>query len=154
MDIDALRNLLRVHPSRLPDLPAAQRRAGAVDAIERVLAAIESEIWPIRHWERHCLAAAVTYIRLGLYDAAFDQAEKAILPDHLRTTPPYYPAPEMPPFPPQDVRRDLATILEDSPLIEIQRVRPPPQEPLPELLVPKQSIVAFLREVWRLTINR
>lgn len=146
VNLEAVRLALHAHPDRALDHPADVRRRAAVDACNRAIDAlevIENERLPITDWERYHLDTAVRYVRLGLYNAAIDRAEEALIPVEQRTTT----VPGMPPFAMDQVRQNLAFAERECPTIELYQVSGPP----PTF---KEKVVSLLRDGWDMLRSR
>ena len=80
-DIEALRKSLALSSE---GLASEDKKKMAVEAITRILDALERGVGPFGEWEQRCLAASIMTLRTGKYDDARSLARRAIWPEENR----------------------------------------------------------------------
>lgn len=80
-DIETLRKSLAV-PSE--GLASEDKKTMAIDAITRILDALEQGVGTFGEWEQRCLAASIIALRAGKYDDSRALARRAIWPEENR----------------------------------------------------------------------
>ena len=80
-DVSALRKSLAISSE---GLASEAKKKMAVEAIARILDALERGVCPLGEWEQRCLAAAIIALRAGKYDNARSLGRRAIWPEENR----------------------------------------------------------------------
>jgi len=80
-DIESLRKSLALSSE---GLSSEDKKKMAVDAMTRILDALEQGVGTFGEWEQRCLAASVIALRAGKYDDARALARRAIWPEENR----------------------------------------------------------------------